>query len=177
MTEPADDPAVADDEALLRRIPDLGSDDFFPVDRATGERRLSSGAFEPDDDGVSVYRSVILAHHSLGPADLVRDPLHAVAEVSAGRVRAVQLGVAADPQPPSPTDSHHAVGAAHALIVGFGELSKSQRKRRQRDLARAAVLCVPRTLPSGPWRPRCLPEPGGGSGVSGDEGKSRPSEG
>lgn len=51
MTEPNDDPSVADDETLLRRIPDLGRADFFPIDQATGERRLSSGAFTPDEDG------------------------------------------------------------------------------------------------------------------------------
>lgn len=78
MTEPVND-RVDDDETLLRRIPDLGRADFFPVDLATGEKWLSSGAFTPDDDGISVYREALLSRAGLEARAVVRHPLNAVA--------------------------------------------------------------------------------------------------
>ena len=103
MTQPADD-SVDDDETLLRRIPDLGRADFFPLDQATGERRLSSGAFTPDDDGISVYRELLLSRADLGSQAVVRDPLNAVPALPAATVRGVDLDVVPDPQPPTSSD-------------------------------------------------------------------------
>ena len=148
MTQPADD-SVDDDETLLRRIPDLGRADFFPLDQETGERRLSSGAFTPDDDGISIYRELLLSRADLGPQAVVRDPLNAVAALPAATVRGVDLDVVPDPQPPTSSDPDPRLGAAHALIVGFPALSRSQRRRRQRDLAASARVVV---WPAGPDR-------------------------
>ena len=141
MTQPADD-CVGDDETLLRRIPDLGRADFFPVDHATGERRLSSGAFTPDDDGISVYRDSLLSRAGLDTRAVVRDPLNAVAALPVATVRTIDLDVVPDPQPPASGDRDPRLGAAHALITGFASLSRGQRRRRQRDLAAAARVVV-----------------------------------
>jgi hypothetical protein len=123
MTEPAND-RVDDGETLLRRIPDLARADFFPVDLATGEKRLSSGAFTPDDDGISVYRETLLSRAGLEVRAVVRHPLNAVASLPASVVRGMQLDVVPDPQPPTSADLDPRLGVAHALIVGFASLTK-----------------------------------------------------
>jgi hypothetical protein len=98
MTQPTDD--CIGDETLLRRIPDLDRADFFPVDHATGERRLSSGAFTPDHDGISIYRELLLTRAGLDTRAVVRDPLNAVAALPAATVRSVDLDVVPTHSPP-----------------------------------------------------------------------------
>ena len=53
--DPLDDPDIPDSDALYRRLSDSGPS-MVAVDLETGERRPTSGAFKPDDDGVSVFR-------------------------------------------------------------------------------------------------------------------------
>ena len=103
---------------------------------------MSSGAFTPDDDGISVYRETLLSRAGLEVRAVVRHPLNAVASLPASAVRGMQLDVVPDPQPPTSADLDPRLGVAHALIVGFASLTKGQRRRRQRDLAAAAQVVV-----------------------------------
>ncbi len=129
-----DDPAIPNDDSVLRRLSDSGPS-MLTFDLATGERRPSSGAFKPDDDGVSVYRESKLSERSLGPGDLVRSPHNLVIGLGIGEVRAVAtLGVRDDPWPSDIDDPQHPRNAAHALIVGWSGLTRSQRRERQRSL-------------------------------------------
>jgi hypothetical protein len=110
------------------------------VDQATGERRPTSGAFKPDDDGVSVYQQSVLRAHGLGPADLVRSSLNLVVEVLAGDLRTIDLDVRPDPWPGDTDDPGHPRNAAHALIVGMERLGKKARLNKQRALVRLASI-------------------------------------
>src|SRR5437764_15371029 len=100
MTAPAaDDPNIVDDEELLRRLA-AGDEAFVVVDAVTGELRPSSGAFKPDEDGVSVYQSTLLADAGLSAADVMTHPVILVVGFLAGDARAIGLGVRPDRWPP-----------------------------------------------------------------------------
>lgn len=128
-----DDPAIPDSEVLYRRLSD-GGPNMVVVDLETGTRRPSSGAFKPDQDGISVYRHQLLAGAGLGPNALVRDPLNLVVAVDVGEVRSIDLGVRDDPWPTGIPEQEHPRNAAHALITGFEGLGQGARKRRQQAL-------------------------------------------
>jgi hypothetical protein len=140
---------VASDEIIYRRLADPG-DNFITKDALTGAwQKPSSGAFKPDDDGVSVYRHVILESHGLGPADCVMTPTNVIVGMSTEDVRNVNiadsgqttpLDVIPDPWPSDVQDPTHLRNSAHALIVGWDGLSKKQRLRGQRALARLDSL-------------------------------------
>lgn len=75
----------------------------------------------------------------LGPRDVIVAASNVLAHLSARDVRQVEpLDVVPDPlvAPGSPVRDQ-----AHALIVGWEGLSRSERHARQRRLAQAAVLC------------------------------------
>jgi len=106
------------------------------VDSLSGERRPTSGAFQPDSDGVSVYRMSILRASGLTATDLVNDRQNLVVGLPLGEVRSIAgLGVVDDPWPTDAYEPSHPRNAAHALIVGWQGLSKNERRRRQRALA------------------------------------------
>lgn len=130
---PSDDSSIPNNEALLRRLSDSGPN-MVAVDIVTGVRRPSSGAFQPDEDGVSVYSEAKLLAAGLGPADLVRGPLNLVVSVEVGDVRTISLGVRDDPWPPDIDEPGHPRNAAHALITGWDDLGRSERRRRQKAL-------------------------------------------
>src|SRR5262249_38062212 len=114
---------------------------MLAVDSITGERRPTSGAFQPDEDGVSVYRLAILEKDCLSPEDITDTPRNLVYAVNVSEIRQIGLDVVADPWPkveyPRPRD------AAHALIVGFSGLSVNERRRRQRALVKLpSMRCV-----------------------------------
>lgn len=135
----ADNPTIPDEESLFRRLSDAGPD-MVAVDAATGARRPSSGAFKPDPD-VSVYRHSVLSAHGLDAHDLIKVPQNLVVSLSVADVRhRAQLGVRDDAWPPDVEDPTHPRNAAHALIVGWTGLSRSQVRERQRALARAPSL-------------------------------------
>lgn len=142
MSGPNPDDLVADDEPLLRRIPHFNGHAFVCMDDESGETRLSSGSFAPDEDGVSVYRTHVLRTLNLGPDCLIRSPLNGVAELAARAVRAEELDVKPDPNPKNTGEPEHPRDAAHALIIGLGELSKSRRRKAQRALAAAATIII-----------------------------------
>lgn len=134
-----DDPDVPGTEALCRRLSDSGPN-MLARDEITGERRPSSAAFKPDDDGISVYRLSVLTCSGLGPADLCTRDGQLVVSLEVADVRARALGVRPDPWPEDVDDPQHPRHAAHALIVGFDGLSRSERRRRQQDLTRCPSL-------------------------------------
>jgi hypothetical protein len=130
------DGTVPDDDAVYRRLSDSGPN-MVSIDVGTGLRRPSSGAFKPDEDGVSVYRDSVLRAAGLSPVDLVRAPQNLVVIVTVSDVRSIPpLDVRDDPWPPSVPDAGHPRNGAHALIVGWDGLSTSERKRRQREIVR-----------------------------------------
>jgi len=132
---PANDPAIVDDDAVLRRLSDSGPS-MLRIDLATGERRPTSGAFQPDEDGVSVYRESRLHEQDLTAADLVKAPQNLVVSLGVGEIRAVaNLGVRDDPWPSDVDQADHPRNAAHALITGWAALSRNERRERQRALA------------------------------------------
>ncbi len=131
--DPRDDPAIPDSDTLYRRLSDAGPS-MVAVDLETGERRPTSGAFKPDEDGVSVYRRGLLDAAGLGPDDVVRNPWNLVVSVDVGDIRSIRLGACDDPWPADIDEPEHARNAAHALITGLERLAKNERRRRQKDL-------------------------------------------
>lgn len=59
-----------------------------------------------------------------------------------GDVRAEGLGVAPDPWPAETDDPDHLRNAAHALVVGWGSLSKGQRKLTQYALIKKCKVLI-----------------------------------
>jgi len=111
------------------------------TDLATGERRPSSGSFKPDEDGVSVYRESKLKEVGLQPAAIIKKPWNLVVGLLVGDVRAISpLGVRDDPWPAGIEEPDHPRNAAHALIVGWDELSTGQRMKRQQALAKSPSM-------------------------------------
>ncbi len=130
-----DDASIPGDDAVLRRLSD-GGPSMVTIDAVTGVRRPSSGAFKPDEDGVSVFRTSRLADQNLNASAVVTGPHALVVQLSIGEIRSVaQLGVRDDPWPEDVEDPDHPRYAAHALIVGWSGLSKNQRRARQQALA------------------------------------------
>ncbi len=131
--DPLDDPDIPDTDALFRRLSDSGPS-MVAVDLETGERRPTSGAFKPDDDGVSVFRRGLLHAAGLGPDDVIKNPWNLVVSVDVGDIRSIGLGARDDPWPSDIDEPEHPRNAAHALIVGLERLSRGQRRRRQQVL-------------------------------------------
>ncbi len=137
---PYNNGTIPDDDSVYRRLSD-SSPNMVSEDSLTGERRPSSGAFMPDDDGVSVYRESKLQEAGLGAADVVRSPLNLVVSIEVGDVRSVPpLGVWDDPWPQGIDEPEHPRNAAHALIVGWEGLSRNQSRERQRALTKLPSL-------------------------------------
>jgi len=114
---------------------------MIAIDALTGLRRPSSGAFKPDDDGVSVYRESRLIENELTAADVVRAPQNLVVAITVADVRSIPpLGVRDDPWPVDIPDEEHLRNAAHALIVGWNGLTRSERRRHQQQLTECPSL-------------------------------------
>jgi hypothetical protein len=98
------DPKVADDAALLRRIPPW----HFYFDPKLGRKRPTSAAFEDDDDGdpMSVYRlGVIESEGGNTQRVMAGHPGFALASLTAGQVRSKLQTVFPHAQP---EESSHA---------------------------------------------------------------------
>jgi len=122
-----DDPGIADDVPLLRRIPPW----HFVRDENAGSYRPSSAAFDDDDDDdpMSVYRTDVIAAEGGEPERVMAD--HAdfgLVAVPAGAMRQKQQTVHPDPLPDE---------SSHALICG------PKTKARKRFFARRSQWIVP----------------------------------
>lgn len=134
-----DDPEIPDNESVSRRLSD-GGPSMVAVDLLNQQRRPTSGAFKPDDDGVSVYRKSKLEAARITAADLVRVPQNIVVSLDVGDIRSLELGVRDDAWPADVDDRDHPRNGAHALIVGWNGLGKNERIRRQQALTRVPSL-------------------------------------
>jgi len=133
VTDQADE-GFASDEVVYRRLAH-GRVEFVSTDALTGERRPSSGAFRPDEDGVSIYRDAKLRDSGLGPQDILTKPENLVVSLEVQDIRAiVPLDVKDDPWPADIPEPGHPRNGAHALITGWDGLSKGERLKRQKAL-------------------------------------------
>lgn len=135
---PSDDSEILNDEILYRR---LASDDrnWLVKDSITGAPvRPTSGAFQPDDDGLSVYRDSILRSQNppLGPADVAVSTQNMIIGFTVEAVRSLSLDIRDDPWPQDIPDPKHPRNAAHALIVGWEGLGTNARIRLQKRFAK-----------------------------------------
>lgn len=127
---------VGGDEVLYRLL----FPSWVSVDQITGERRPTSAAFEPDDEGLSIYRETILIEHGLGASDLTRSPSDPVVGFTAADVRSLGLRVIPDAWPKDVPDLTHPKHAAHALIRGLEQLGRNPQLRKRRELAKMSSL-------------------------------------
>ena len=136
---PEDDPNIPDDEILFRRLSYDGGA-WVAIRKDTGARRPSSAGFDPDTDGLSVFRQAVLLAQDppLGPADVGE----IVAGFTVADVRSLRLGVKDDPWPKDVQDPDHPRYAAHALITGLVELGRSPRRRRQKELVEVPSMRI-----------------------------------
>lgn len=120
----ADDPTIADDAALWRRIHPT----WAVADENLGGLRVSSAAFEnsPDGSPTSILIAETVRATGRGPEDVVHEG-YGLASLTAGHARECGQAVARDPLPDEP---------AHGLLAG--SKTKSVRKR----LAAAAAWII-----------------------------------
>src|SRR4051794_33448513 len=127
MTERADDPTIADDDLLLRRI--LPSP-LWVVPQPDGTFRVSSAAFL---DNLSGKVSVSLASITSADQVLAAYPTYSLVALRAGVPRTLGHALVRDPTADDP---------AHALICPPAGRAKAQRKADARRMAAAAVWVV-----------------------------------
>lgn len=114
--------------------------DWVYVDPITGERRPTSAAFEPDDEGVSIYRETVLMRSHLGASDLTRSPSDPVIGFTAEEVRDLGLRVLSDAWPTDVPDPAHPKHGAHALISGLEIMGKKPQLRKRKELAKMSSI-------------------------------------
>lgn len=122
----ADDPTIADNSALWRRI----LPEWAVHDENRGSLRVSSAAFDNSKDGTptSVHLAQVASELGRGPADILRRyASYGLAALTAGEARACGQLVGRDPLPDDPT---------HGYIAG--PKPRSVKKR----LAAAAVWVI-----------------------------------
>jgi hypothetical protein len=136
-----DDPSIPGDEVLYRRLSYTGGAWVVP-DKITGVHRPSSAGFDPDTDGLSVFRRTLLLELEppLGPADVALRPYDVVVGFTVEDVRSLKLGVRDDLWPKDVEDPDHPRYAAHALITGLIGLGRNARRRRQQQLTQVASM-------------------------------------
>jgi hypothetical protein len=128
MADPsyADDPTIAGDAALWRRIHPT----WAVADENRGGRRVSSAAFDNSKDGspTSILIAAAVSATHRGPEDILQGFAgYGLASLTARQARECEQGVARDPLPDEP---------AHGLL--FGPKTNSLRRR----LAAAAVWVI-----------------------------------
>jgi hypothetical protein len=139
--------SLNDSDAVIRRVPAQPS--MMTKDRKTGVRRPSSGAFMPDDDGISVYSVWALGKCRLDDAVARKKDSDSLATVPVSQVRGLrvpqnsqaELDVVGDPWPThdDPADEHPR-DAAHSLITGLGDLSRKAQRAFQQELAKVCAV-------------------------------------
>lgn len=147
MQELINDPTIDNDEILYRRIPNVEQGSFMAIDEATMVRRPTSAVFRPDKDGLSVYLDSILRKYELTERDVQTRPESGVLSLTVGDIRAEGLGIARDAWPNGKDDSNHLRDAAHALVVGFRSLTKSERRLKQHALISRCQILIDPLLP------------------------------
>ena len=134
MVSRSDDPSIADDEALWRRILPVPA---MLVTLPDGSRRPSSAAFLDGHTGeVSVHRAALTTSDLV----LLRHPGVGLAKIRAGLPRSLGHVVVADP-----VDGDD----SHALICPPEGMANNQRKANARRMALAARWVVEPPGPSG----------------------------
>lgn len=135
-----DDPAIPDGDVLYRRLSRTNPDQYA-TDSVTGESRPTSAAFLPKsgEDGLSVFRHARLAAAGLDASAVALEAKHSVFGLRTDEVRSLKLGVRDDPWPKDIPDADHPRNGAHALIVGWDAMSRSEVKRQARELAKLAA--------------------------------------
>lgn len=137
---PDDDPDITDNEVLYRRL-SYDNGDWVVRDARTGGRvRPTSGAFNPDPDGVSVYRETVLIANKLSASSLLKNPEQSLVSFTVGHLRGINLGIKFDPWPQDVPDPDDPCNVAHSLIVGLNALTTNPRIKRQRALARVSSM-------------------------------------
>jgi hypothetical protein len=128
-----DDPSIADDTNLFRRIPSWHH--FF--DENENRWRPSSAAFEDDGDGdpMSVYLSTVLLGGNREPSDVLAGHQgYSLASITAGLARVNNQTVHPDPLPEE---------SSHAVVCGDKVKGKKNAPKRQFAKAAAWVVFVP----------------------------------
>lgn len=145
-----DDPRIEDTELLYRRL-SRDNPDQYAVDQETGESRPTSAAFKPKpgEDGLSVYRRSRLEEDRLSAADVALRPNHIVFSVTAGDVRTLKLGVRDDEWPSGIPEAEHPRNRAHALVVGWADMSRGEVGRCAKKFARLPSMSLAWPAPSG----------------------------
>jgi len=117
---------------------------MLSVDQATQlVLRPTSAAFDPDDDGLSVYLDAELQVLGLGPRDVRAVASQLVAGLTQKMIDDAGLTLVEAPD----LDDQHPRGPAHALLQGWEGLSLKKRKAKSRALSQSA----PCTYPGGSW--------------------------
>jgi hypothetical protein len=136
---PEDDPDIPDHERLFRRL-DYEGGSWVTIHKVTGERRPSSAGFDPDTDGLSVFRESVLTAQEppLGPVGVGE----IVASFTVADVRSLRLGVKNDAWPQDVPDPDQPRYAAHALITGLLELGRNQQRKRKKQLVEVQSMQI-----------------------------------
>ena len=133
---PQDDDTIAADDSVYRRVKDGGN--IAVVLDELGKRIASSAAFDPDEDGISVFLESTLAHANVEVISVIDGfESYVLARISVSDVRALGLGITRDPNPPDAKPM--ACNVAHCLIT-VPAVSKRKLHRLSQGLARASNL-------------------------------------
>lgn len=148
-----DDSSISDDDWLYRWVPAF-EPSMIARDSVTGDViGPTSGAFQPDTNGTSVYLESVLLENDLSAQDATHAETDSVWAISVSELRSIRevdgsgrtygLGLRRDAFPQDVDDPEHPRYVAHALITGLLEMPKKPRIRAQRGLARATSLkCI-----------------------------------
>jgi hypothetical protein len=136
LPAPEDDDTITPADSVYRRVKDGGNIQVV-LDKA-GKRIASSAAFDPDEDGISVFLESTLAQANLEVMSVIDGfEGYLLARVLVSEVRALGLGITRDPNPPDAKPM--ACNVAHCLIK-VPAVSKQQLHRLSQGLARASNL-------------------------------------
>jgi hypothetical protein len=128
-----DDPSVADENLLYRRVPEKPNLNIV-WDSNLGHWRPSSVSFKNDRDGspMSICLQDTLVAEGREPVSVLADhPNFALAAISAANARECEQAVVRDPLPSEP---------AHGLVAG------NKPKRIMSKLAKSSVWIIPPKL-------------------------------
>ncbi len=131
MSEPQhqDDPTIADDDNLWRRVP-IGSNHIL-FDENLGRYRPTSAAFDDSPDGSSMsilIEQIVLQSGRTAQSTMVGHDSYALASITARLARTQNQAIVRDPQPDE---------EAHGLVCG------KKTKGVKSKLAKGAAWVIP----------------------------------